>query len=185
VQKTEDAIQLIEELRRPLGKRSFRLTKFVSNDVKVLSSIPESERAKFIVSLDFDELQVERTLGVEWNVKEDTFNFRTAERKKAPTRRGLPNAIYSDNGSNFVAGNRILKEEFERIKCDEAQLKIQHSLRAKEVGWHFNPPLASHCGGIWKRMIRSIRRILAAVMNEQVVDDEAFQTFCKDEIKID
>jgi hypothetical protein len=92
-------------------------------------------------------------------------------------RRGLPNAIYSDNGSNFVAGNRILKEDFERIKCDEAQLKIQHSLRAKEVAWHVNPPLASHSCGIWERMIRSIRRILAAVMNEQVVDDEAFQTF--------
>jgi hypothetical protein len=85
--------------------------------------------------------------------------------------------MYRDNGSNVVAGNRILKEEFERIKCDEAQLKIQHSLRAKEVAWHFNPPLASHSGGVWERMIRSIRRVLAAVMNEQVVDDEAFQTF--------
>lgn len=92
-------------------------------------------------------------------------------------RRGLPKAIYSDNGSNFVAGSRILKEEFEKMKCDEAQLKIHHSLRAKEVTWHFNPPLASHSGGVWERMIRSIRRILAAVMNQQVVDDEAFHTF--------
>ena len=92
-------------------------------------------------------------------------------------RRGLPKAIYSDNGTNFVAGNRILKEEFEKLKSDEAQLKIHHSLRAKEVTWHFNPPLASHSWGIWERMIRSIRRILAAVMDSQVVDDEAFHTF--------
>jgi transposase InsO family protein len=92
-------------------------------------------------------------------------------------RRGLPKAIYSDNGSNFVAGSRILKDEFEKMKRDEAQTKIQNSLRAKEVTWHFNPPLASHCGGVWERMIRSIRRVLTAVMNEQVVDDEAFQTF--------
>ena len=70
VQKMEDAIQLIEELRQLLAKRSFRLMKFVCNDVKVLSLIPESERAKSIVSLDFDELPVERALRVEWNVKE-------------------------------------------------------------------------------------------------------------------
>lgn len=43
--------------------------------------------------------------------------------------------------------------------------------------WHFNTPLASHSVGIWERMIRSIRRILSAVMDQQVVDDEAFQTF--------
>ena len=44
VQKTEDATQLIEELCQLLAKRSFWLTKFVCNDVKVLSLIPESER---------------------------------------------------------------------------------------------------------------------------------------------
>ncbi len=64
-----------------------------------------------------------------------------------------------------------------KLKSNEAQLKIHHSLQAKEVTWHFNPPLASHSGGIWKIMIRSIRRILAAVMDSRVVDDEAFHTF--------
>lgn len=93
------------------------------------------------------------------------------------SRRGNPKAVYSDNGSNFVAGNRILKEEFEKMKCNEAQTKIHHRLRAKEITWYFNPPLASHCGGIWERLIRSIRRVLAVVMNEQPVDDEAFHTF--------
>ena len=93
------------------------------------------------------------------------------------SRRGNPKAVYSDNGSNFVAGNRILKEEFEKMKCNEAQTKIHHRLRAKEITWYFNPPSASHCGGIWERLIRSIRRVLAVVMNEQPVDDEAFHTF--------
>ena len=47
-------------------------------------------------------------------------------------RRGLPKAIYSDNRTNFVAGNRILKEEFGKLKSDEAQLKIHHSRRASD-----------------------------------------------------
>ena len=75
VKEAEAAIGLIKELRELLERRSFRLTKFVSNNVEVLSSIPENECAKSIVRLDFDELPVERALGVEWNVKEDSFNF--------------------------------------------------------------------------------------------------------------
>ena len=78
-------------------------------------------------------------------------------------RRGLPKDVYSDNGSNFIGACRILKEEFKNIQSDEAQSMICNSLRMKEVTWHFNPPLGSHSGGVWERMIRSIRRILTAL----------------------
>ena len=44
-----------------LSRRSFRLTKFVS-----------------VVSLDLEELPVERALGMEWNVQKDTFEFGVA-----------------------------------------------------------------------------------------------------------
>jgi hypothetical protein len=39
------------------------------------------------------------------------------------------------------------------------------------------PPAVSHMGGIWERVIRSIRRILKALLQEQVVNDEALLTF--------
>ena len=38
--------------------------KWISNDRKVLSEIPESERAKSVVSLDIDDLPTECTLGL-------------------------------------------------------------------------------------------------------------------------
>ena len=91
-------------------------------------------------------------------------------------RRGLPKNIYSDNGTNFVGACGALKEEFKKIQSDEAQRKIYDRLRVKEVKWHFNPPLASHAGGIWERLIRSVRRILAALTNEQAIDDETLLT---------
>ena len=85
--------------------------------------------------------------------------------------------MYSDNGTNFVGASGTLKQEFEKIQASEAQKRIYDRRMMSKIRWHFNPPLASHTGGIWERMIRSIRRILAALMNEQVVDDEGLHTF--------
>ena len=92
-------------------------------------------------------------------------------------RRGVPKDVYSDNGTNFVGASGTLKQEFEKIQSSEAQKRIYDRLRISKIRWHFNPPLASHTGGVWERMIRSIRRILATLMSEQVVDDEALHTF--------
>ena len=57
----------------------------------MLASVPESERAEslIMINLDFDELPVERALGVQWNVQEDVFSFRIFSRKKAATRSGI------------------------------------------------------------------------------------------------
>ena len=77
VSDTQKAIRLIEQLRDILTRRFFRLTKFISNDVTVLASVPESERTELVISLDFDELPVERALGVQWNVQGDLqFSYR-------------------------------------------------------------------------------------------------------------
>jgi hypothetical protein len=95
VPDAQKAIRLIQELREMLSRRSFRLTKFVSNCKEVLTSIPETERARCVVSLDLEEFPVERALGMEWNVQEDTFEFRAITRKRTSTRRGILSDISS------------------------------------------------------------------------------------------
>jgi hypothetical protein len=70
--------------------------------------------------------------------------------------RGAPKDVYSDKGTNFVGALGTLKQEFEKIQSNEEQ-KIYDRLRMSKIRWHFSPPLASHAGGVWERMIRSIR----------------------------
>ncbi|CAH8638976.1 unnamed protein product, partial [Dicrocoelium dendriticum] len=57
-----------------------------------------------------------------------------------------------------------------------SQAKINDKLLSMGVQWHYNPPMASHRGGIWERIIRSVRRILLSVAGQQTLDDETLNT---------
>ena len=39
-----------------------------------------------------------------------------------------------------------------------------------------NPPSGSHFGGVWERCIRTVRKILVALIKEQPLDDEGLTT---------
>ena len=85
---------------------------------------------------------------------------------------GGPRAMYSDNGTNFTGAERELREAFERLN----QKHVCNRLRKDDVQWFFNPPEASHQGGIWELMIRSLRKILAALLKEQRINEETLST---------
>ena len=68
-------------------------------------------------------------------------------------RRVSPKDIHNDDGTNFVGSNAILKEEFEKLRCEESQKKICKRLLQEKTTRHFNPPIASHTGGVWDNMI--------------------------------
>ena len=88
-------------------------------------------------------------------------------------RRGEPKEVFSDNGTNFVGA----QQELRRAIGDWNQNQIHEHLLKKEVSWKFNPPGASHMGGVWERQIRTIRSVLAGVMKQQDMDDETLVTF--------
>ena len=69
-----------------------------------------------------------------------------------------------------------LKDEFKKLQDKASQMRIQDQLQKFYIQWPFTPPAASHMAGIWERVIRSIRRILKALLQEQVVNDEALLT---------
>ncbi|XP_074648982.1 uncharacterized protein LOC141904302 [Tubulanus polymorphus] len=88
------------------------------------------------------------------------------------SRRGYPDKIRCDNGTNFIGGSKELKREFEAWN----QKKIHETLLQKDVEWLFNPPSALHWGGVWERCIRTIRKSLSFVMKLQLVNEEEFRT---------
>ena len=87
-------------------------------------------------------------------------------------RRGKPSVIYSDNGTNIVAGEKELRSLIKEWN----QSQILDELSQNQIDWHFNPPTASHMGGIWERLVASVKRSLRVVLGHQVVSEEELST---------
>ena len=83
-------------------------------------------------------------------------------------RRGRPKEIFSDNGTNFVGANRVLRDALQAFNQD----RIHSHCSQQNIEWNFNPPTTSHFGEAWERMIRSIRRILGGFLGNQTLNDE-------------
>lgn len=75
-------------------------------------------------------------------------------------RRGSPKIIRSDCGTNFKGASSQLKKELEHMN----HLKIDESLRRRQITWKFNPPESPHMGGVWERMVRSIKKSLNVIL---------------------
>lgn len=63
----KEAVILVNDLQRLLDKGGFHILKWISNSRDVMNSIPVSERAKEVETLDLshDTLPIERALGVQ------------------------------------------------------------------------------------------------------------------------
>ena len=95
-------------------------------------------------------------------------------------RRTWPQKLRSDNGTNFVGARKELKAEMAKWNDDS---RFQNAVLRRGVEWQFNPPAASHMGGVWERMIRTVRSSLDVLLKGQVLDDERLSTiFCEVEI---
>ena len=101
----------------------------------------------------------------------DTDSFLNAFYRMA-SRRGLPEEMYSDNGTNFKGADAELKSLVREL--DEN--KIYQSIANKGVTWHFNPPLAPHFGGVHETMIKLPKKAIKAILGKADINDEELTT---------
>ncbi|XP_038071855.1 uncharacterized protein LOC119740577 [Patiria miniata] len=91
-------------------------------------------------------------------------------------RRGNIKELISDNGTNLVGAHAELKKAMSEWNHET----LEKFTTDRGITWKFNPPAASHFGGIWERQIRTIRKILQAMLNEQHMrvcrDEEQLRT---------
>ncbi|XP_076041923.1 uncharacterized protein LOC143025800 [Oratosquilla oratoria] len=94
-------------------------------------------------------------------------------------RRGYPIKVWTDNSTNLVGA----RAELAHNERDLDLSLIVRETRRRDVEWSFNPPSASHHGGVWERMIRSVRKVLFALVikSPRMVDDALQTLFCEAE----
>ena len=95
-------------------------------------------------------------------------------------RRGKPAKVVSDNGTNFVGAEKELADEVKLINSK----RLQDEMLMEAIDWQFIPPHAPHMGGVWKRIVKSVKGILKQLVGNRLLNDEELLTFMSEVEKI-
>lgn len=90
-------------------------------------------------------------------------------------RRGACRDIFSDNGTNFVGADSILKTQQKQL-IKGIEQKIIPKLTAKGHQWHFNSPHSPSFGGLWEANVKSVKYHLKRVMESSKLTYEELST---------
>nr|XP_037280085.1 uncharacterized protein LOC119173314 [Rhipicephalus microplus] len=93
----EDAISLLQRMQKMLCTANITLHKIASNRQNVLNAFSPQDRAQGLKSLDLnkDTSNMQRSLGLLWDVDNDTFVFRAPLQDQPYTRRGVLSTVNS------------------------------------------------------------------------------------------
>jgi len=74
------------------------------------------------------------------------------------SRRGSPQHIYSDNGSNFLGAREEMRDLQELLASSEKT--VSNFCQAKQIHWHHIPARSPHFGGLWEAGVRQMKLLL-------------------------
>ena len=123
-----------------------------------------------------------QTIQTNKNIKQqpgkDTRSFIYLPHKKGRTlsgspRRGEPDIIWYDNGSNFVSVEKELKQALQNVNHDF----IGKQLALRNIEWKFIPSISPWMGGAWEIMVKLTKRALKTVTNDSPMYEEVLRVF--------
>ncbi|XP_058816773.1 uncharacterized protein LOC131680066 [Topomyia yanbarensis] len=92
------------------------------------------------------------------------------------SRRGVPEEIYSDNGTNFVGAKNELRELYEMFKKQMTEQKIFEFCQPNQIQWKTIPPNPPHFGGLWEAGVKSVKTVLRKICNPASLTIVEFST---------
>ena len=148
VPSIKQAVKLTKGLREACAQGGFTLAKWVSNSLEVLTTVPESQRAKLVKQLDLDREKppLERVLGIQWNIHRDTFTFTVAVKSRAPTRRAILSTVSSIYDTLGFLSPFILKAKH-----------ILQKLCIQKCGW--DEIIPAEISKLWQRWITELDQL--------------------------
>ncbi|XP_055542707.1 uncharacterized protein LOC129728299 [Wyeomyia smithii] len=91
-------------------------------------------------------------------------------------RRGAPVEFFNDNGTCFVGANKQLQHEIQ--SRNEA---LATTFTNTNTRWKFNTPEAPHMGGVWERLVRSVKQAIGTIIDApRKPNDETLMTILSD-----
>ena len=89
-------------------------------------------------------------------------------------RRGEPDIIWCDNGSNFAGVEKELKQALQNVKHDP----IVKELALGSIEWKFILlPISPRIGGAWEIIAKLTKRALKTVSNDRPMCEEVLTAF--------
>lgn len=92
-------------------------------------------------------------------------------------RRGMPITVFSDNGTNLRGAEKELRVAVEGLNFEQIKDETNCIFPAQsKMNWKFIPPGAPHFGGIWERMVRTVKSVLYIILKSKAPRDETLRS---------
>jgi hypothetical protein len=91
-------------------------------------------------------------------------------------RRGRPNTIFSDNGTNFQGAVNELRDVDNMLQCPTQMSRVHDFLTTERCQWKFIPPHGPHFGGLWEAAVKSVKYHLRRTLGANIATYEELST---------
>jgi hypothetical protein len=96
------------------------------------------------------------------------------------SRRGKPQCMYSDEGTNFTGADNEMQAFQQDMQEIASQDEVAASLANDGIQWKLNPPGAPHMGGLWEAAVKSMKSLLKRAMDStNFTIEEATTLLCE------